>query len=295
MQRNPVGKLLLFGATGDLAQRMLLPSLYGLHADKLLPDGLTITGTARSEHDDDSFREFARKALGRVSGKDALELRPRDAPRDAYFVDRAFANEMAALAEDTAACYAAMRWRDGIQAGAFALQLARDAYRDWCARSDVPMHAGLLADYVRLAAALIAPVCPHFAHHVWRNLLGESGPLRWPADLPDVDRAMARSYDFLKKTARALRLGGASRFFRQVQQSDLQPVLFGDVGRGVPRAPRLHVVQVMKSKSTENPVCVSSSPPNAPRRRTPRRAPPPSHAPCTFPVARALRAYKFFT
>lgn len=27
--RNPVSKLLLFGATGDLAQRMLLPSLYG--------------------------------------------------------------------------------------------------------------------------------------------------------------------------------------------------------------------------------------------------------------------------
>ncbi len=25
MQRNPVGKLLLFGATGDLAKRMLLP------------------------------------------------------------------------------------------------------------------------------------------------------------------------------------------------------------------------------------------------------------------------------
>src|SRR4051794_36697588 len=54
--RDPVGKLLLFGATGDLAQRMLLPSLYGLHADGLLPEGLTITGTARSEHDDASYR-----------------------------------------------------------------------------------------------------------------------------------------------------------------------------------------------------------------------------------------------
>jgi glucose-6-phosphate 1-dehydrogenase len=61
--RDPVGKLLLFGATGDLAQRMLLPSLYGLHADGLLPEGLTITGTARSEHDDASYRKFARQAL----------------------------------------------------------------------------------------------------------------------------------------------------------------------------------------------------------------------------------------
>jgi glucose-6-phosphate 1-dehydrogenase len=63
MMHQPVGKLLLFGATGDLAQRMLLPSLYALHADGLLPAGLTITGTARSEKDDQSYREFARHAL----------------------------------------------------------------------------------------------------------------------------------------------------------------------------------------------------------------------------------------
>ena len=40
-------RLLLFGATGDLAQRMLLPSLAALDADKLLPEGLEIIGTAR--------------------------------------------------------------------------------------------------------------------------------------------------------------------------------------------------------------------------------------------------------
>ncbi|WP_188055148.1 MULTISPECIES: glucose-6-phosphate dehydrogenase [unclassified Sphingosinithalassobacter] len=60
---HSVAKLLLFGATGDLAQRMLLPSLYGLHADALLPRGLTITGTARAEHDDAGYRAFAERAL----------------------------------------------------------------------------------------------------------------------------------------------------------------------------------------------------------------------------------------
>ena len=38
----PSEKLLLFGATGDLSQRMLLPSLYGLAAEELLPAGLAI-------------------------------------------------------------------------------------------------------------------------------------------------------------------------------------------------------------------------------------------------------------
>ncbi|MES2119341.1 MAG: glucose-6-phosphate dehydrogenase [Pseudomonadota bacterium] len=55
--------LLLFGATGDLSRRMLLPSLYGLDSDGLLPDELRIVGTARTELDDAAFRERAEAAL----------------------------------------------------------------------------------------------------------------------------------------------------------------------------------------------------------------------------------------
>src|SRR6476646_4308301 len=56
-------KLLLFGATGDLAQRMLLPSLCALNMDRLVADDLKIICTARTEHTDESFRKFARDAL----------------------------------------------------------------------------------------------------------------------------------------------------------------------------------------------------------------------------------------
>jgi glucose-6-phosphate 1-dehydrogenase len=55
--------LLLFGATGDLARRMLLPSLCALEADKLLPEKLRIVCTARSAMSDAEFRNFAREAL----------------------------------------------------------------------------------------------------------------------------------------------------------------------------------------------------------------------------------------
>lgn len=55
--------LLLFGATGDLAQRMLLPSLCALAADDLLPDGLRVVGTARHEYTDAEFRNFTRRAV----------------------------------------------------------------------------------------------------------------------------------------------------------------------------------------------------------------------------------------
>jgi glucose-6-phosphate 1-dehydrogenase len=58
-----ISTLLLFGATGDLARRMLLPSLYGLDSDGLIPDDLRIVGTARTELDDAAFRERAEQAL----------------------------------------------------------------------------------------------------------------------------------------------------------------------------------------------------------------------------------------
>ncbi|MEG3143921.1 glucose-6-phosphate dehydrogenase [Sphingomonas sp. RT2P30] len=99
--RNPVGKLLLFGATGDLAQRMLLPSLYGLHADGLLPEGLTITGTARSANSDAAYRAFAKKALDEYLPEDRkddaaiksflprLQYQPLDATDLAHYKDLA--------------------------------------------------------------------------------------------------------------------------------------------------------------------------------------------------------------
>jgi glucose-6-phosphate 1-dehydrogenase len=69
----PSEKLLLFGATGDLSQRMLLPSLFGLAAEGLLPSGLRIVATARSGHDDAAFRDFTEKALRRFVPSERLD------------------------------------------------------------------------------------------------------------------------------------------------------------------------------------------------------------------------------
>jgi glucose-6-phosphate 1-dehydrogenase len=55
--------LLLFGATGDLSQRMLLPSLCALHADGLIAAELRIIATARSGMSEGEFRELARQAI----------------------------------------------------------------------------------------------------------------------------------------------------------------------------------------------------------------------------------------
>ena len=55
--------ILMFGATGDLARRMLLPSLFGLDVDGWLNPDFKIRGTARSALDSTAFRLIAAEAI----------------------------------------------------------------------------------------------------------------------------------------------------------------------------------------------------------------------------------------
>ena len=54
--------LVIFGASGDLTQRKLVPGLYSLAHEGLLPPGQTIVGFARAEMSDEQFRANMRKA-----------------------------------------------------------------------------------------------------------------------------------------------------------------------------------------------------------------------------------------
>jgi glucose-6-phosphate 1-dehydrogenase len=53
----------IFGATGDLAQRKLLPAIYNLAKRGLLPPRFGVIGYARTDMTDDGFRRFAKAAI----------------------------------------------------------------------------------------------------------------------------------------------------------------------------------------------------------------------------------------
>jgi len=59
--------IVIFGGNGDLAHRKLLPALYNLHVDGLLPPRLAIVGVGRKELTDDVYREFAKDGITRFS------------------------------------------------------------------------------------------------------------------------------------------------------------------------------------------------------------------------------------
>jgi glucose-6-phosphate 1-dehydrogenase len=53
----------IFGVSGDLAQNTLIPSLYALGCQGLLPDPFAIIGVARREWDDVTFRDAMRDSI----------------------------------------------------------------------------------------------------------------------------------------------------------------------------------------------------------------------------------------
>ncbi|MDQ8020555.1 MAG: glucose-6-phosphate dehydrogenase [Moraxellaceae bacterium] len=62
--------IVIFGGTGDLVMRKLLPSLYRLHVYKLLDPATRIVGTARSKLDRDQYLTTATEAARNFLGKD---------------------------------------------------------------------------------------------------------------------------------------------------------------------------------------------------------------------------------
>lgn len=56
MKRTENQVLIIFGASGDLTKRKLIPALYNLHKQNLLPDKFAVLGASRSSFTDDEFR-----------------------------------------------------------------------------------------------------------------------------------------------------------------------------------------------------------------------------------------------
>jgi glucose-6-phosphate 1-dehydrogenase len=69
LERLPVPPttLVIFGATGDLARRKLLPALYNLAHEGALPERFNMIGVSRREQSDDDFRDQARESITQFS------------------------------------------------------------------------------------------------------------------------------------------------------------------------------------------------------------------------------------
>jgi glucose-6-phosphate 1-dehydrogenase len=81
-QKKPEGcSFVIFGVTGDLAHRLIIPALYNLATNGLLPDNLCVVGVTRKGMSNDELRnsllgglrEFATRPVDNAVAQRLLE------------------------------------------------------------------------------------------------------------------------------------------------------------------------------------------------------------------------------
>ncbi len=75
LERMPIGPttMTIFGGTGDLARRKLLPALYNLAHEGALPERFNLIGVSRSELPHEEFQQQAREAIKKFSRREPDE------------------------------------------------------------------------------------------------------------------------------------------------------------------------------------------------------------------------------
>ena len=77
----PPCTLVIFGATGDLTKRLLMPALYNLSGAKLLDDDFSILGVDRDAGTDDAFQGRQQAMMQSFTPADGRRVRREDAGR----------------------------------------------------------------------------------------------------------------------------------------------------------------------------------------------------------------------
>ena len=67
--------VVIFGGAGDLAHRKLLPALYNLSLDGLLPPQVAIVGVGRRDFGDEGYSDFAKDGITQFSRRPIDEER----------------------------------------------------------------------------------------------------------------------------------------------------------------------------------------------------------------------------
>ncbi|KAI5118474.1 hypothetical protein M0805_003735 [Coniferiporia weirii] len=120
--------------------------------------------------------------------------------------DAIFENEVNELIALTQSHYETTNYKDALKYGFFEMQMARDWYRE--VTSDVGMNAELVKYWIRISCLLITPIAPHFADHIWSEVLGESTTVQralWPVPMRPVDRSLLEAGQYMRGTLKTMR------------------------------------------------------------------------------------------
>ncbi len=136
------------------------------------------------------------------------------------FADRVFLGNMHVILTKTDEAYDRMLFKRAVKLGFFDLQNARDKYR-LAVGSDDNMHRTCVETFVRLQAALLAPVTSHWSEYIHTHIIHGEGSIfnaPWPVvpgETADLELAVVQSdylENFITVTKRKYRKRGATSY-----------------------------------------------------------------------------------
>lgn len=118
------------------------------------------------------------------------------------FWDELFQNHLHHLVADARAQYDQYLFKAALRSCFYGLTAARDFYRDAVKAAGIPMHRGLVRRYAELQALVLAPLAPHWAEHIWLEVLGQKSSIqtaRWP-ETPPTNTAWIHTLGYIQTT-----------------------------------------------------------------------------------------------
>lgn len=86
--------MVIFGASGDLTRRKLVPALYSLYVQNFLPPGFTVVGIGRTQLTDEEFRQSMREAVQEFYPEEIKSSRDWENFASALFYKTAILNDL---------------------------------------------------------------------------------------------------------------------------------------------------------------------------------------------------------
>ncbi|TKA51017.1 hypothetical protein B0A55_13007, partial [Friedmanniomyces simplex] len=126
----------------------------------------------------------------RHKNNDAIQ---RSGPK--IFWDELFENELVGLVKVAGEEYEATNYKAALKSGLYDFISARDFYREATKAAGVGIHQDCARRYIELQALMVTVVAPHWAEHIWREVLGKEDSVqnaRWPevaSSKPELDAA----------------------------------------------------------------------------------------------------------
>jgi leucyl-tRNA synthetase len=119
------------------------------------------------------------------------------------FWDELFENEINGLVREAGKQYDATNYKAALKSGLYDFTSARDFYREATKAAGIGMHFDLVKRYVELQALMVTVVAPHWAEHIWMEVLKKDDSVQnalFP-EVPDQQPNLTAARDYVRNTS----------------------------------------------------------------------------------------------